>query len=103
MKNNSFDKGVNDFGEEVGKLGKKVSSIFENQEKKDGTEVKRLYRSGKEKLLGGVCGGIAEYLKVDPVLIRLIWVLAVLFGGAGVLFYIIAWIIIPRNPAHKWD
>lgn len=64
---------------------------------------KRLYRSGKDKLIGGVCGGIAEYLKVDPVLIRLIWAAAVFMYGTGVLLYIIAWIIIPRNPAHKWD
>lgn len=65
---------------------------------------KRLYRSGKDKLVGGVCGGIAEYLEVDPVLIRLIWAVAVfLLYGTGVLLYIIAWIIIPRNPEHKWD
>ena len=63
---------------------------------------KRLYRSGKEKILGGVCGGIAEYFRVDPVLVRLLWVLFALAWGTGVLLYIIAWIIIPRNPRHKW-
>jgi phage shock protein C len=65
--------------------------------------VKRLYRSGRDKILGGVCGGIAEYLGVDPVLIRLIWVIAALGWGTGILAYIIAWIIIPRNPRDKWD
>ena len=64
--------------------------------------VKRLYRSGKDKLLGGVCGGVGEYLGVDPVLIRLLWVIAALGWGTGILAYIIAWIIIPRNPNHKW-
>lgn len=64
---------------------------------------KRLYRSGKDKVLGGVCGGIAEYFGVDPVLIRLIWVALILAGGSGVLLYIIAWIVIPRNPNHKWE
>ncbi len=64
---------------------------------------KRLYRSGRNKILGGVCGGIAEYLKIDPVIIRLLWVVAALTWGSGVLAYIIAWIIIPRNPRHKWD
>jgi len=64
--------------------------------------VKRLYRSGEDKILGGVCGGIAEYFKVDPVLIRLLWVLFALGYGSGILAYIIAWIIIPRNPRHKW-
>lgn len=64
--------------------------------------MKRLYRSGKDRVLGGVCGGIGEYLNVDPVAIRLLWVLFALAGGAGLLFYIIAWFIIPRNPKHSW-
>jgi len=64
--------------------------------------LKRLYRSGKDKILGGVCGGIGEYLGVDPVLIRLIWVIGALAWGAGIFAYLIAWIIIPRNPEHKW-
>jgi phage shock protein PspC (stress-responsive transcriptional regulator) len=63
---------------------------------------KRLYRSGKEKILGGVCGGIAEYFNVDPTLIRLLWVFFILAFGTGLLAYIIAWIIIPRNPNYKW-
>lgn len=63
---------------------------------------RRLYRSGKDKILGGVCGGIAEYLGVDPVIIRLLWVIAILAWGSGILAYIIAWIIIPRNPKHEW-
>jgi phage shock protein C len=70
--------------------------------KEERPKVKRLYRSGKERILGGVCGGIAEYLDVDPVLIRLIWVAGALTFGTGILLYIIAWIIIPRNPNHKW-
>lgn len=67
--------------------------------------MKRLYRSGKGRILGGVCGGIGEYLGVDPVIIRLIWVIFTLTYGAGILAYIIAWIIIPRNPgdAKHWD
>ena len=64
--------------------------------------VKRLYRSGKDKMLGGVCGGIAEYLNVDPTIVRFVWVLFTLAAGSGLLAYLIAWLIIPRNPAHKW-
>ena len=64
---------------------------------------KRLYRSGRDRILGGVCGGLGEYFDVDPVLVRLAWVLFSLIYGAGILVYIIAWIIIPRNPSHKWD
>jgi len=65
-------------------------------------KTKRLYRSGKERILGGICGGIAEYFNVDPVIVRLLWVFFGLAYGAGLLAYLIAWIIIPRNPKHKW-
>lgn len=54
-----------------------------------------LYRSVKDRKIAGVAGGIAEYLKVDSAVVRLIWVLAILFGGAGFLAYLIAWIVIP--------
>ena len=59
---------------------------------------KRLYRSRKERMLGGVCGGIAEYFEVDPTLVRLAWVLFTFAGGAGIIAYIIAWIIVPEAP-----
>ncbi len=59
---------------------------------------KRLYRS-QESMLGGVCGGIAEYFNVDPTLIRLAWARSFLLGGAGLLAYIMAWIVIPRPTA----
>ena len=65
-------------------------------------KTKRLYRSGKEKILGGVCGGIAEYFNVDPTIIRILWILFVFGFGSGILAYIIAWIIVPKNPNHKW-
>jgi phage shock protein C len=64
---------------------------------------KKLYRSKKDKMIAGVCGGIAEYFDVDPTLIRLLTVLFVLLGGAGVVAYIIAWIIIPKNPGQVSD
>jgi phage shock protein C len=65
-------------------------------------KVRRLHRSGNDKIIAGVCGGIAEYFNVDPVLVRLLWVIGSLAWGAGFLAYIIAWIIMPRNPDHKW-
>jgi len=69
-----------------------------------GDEMKRLYRSSKDKLLGGLCGGIGEYFDVDPVLVRIIWViLAFASLGTAILIYIILWIIVPRNPRHRWD
>jgi phage shock protein PspC (stress-responsive transcriptional regulator) len=54
-------------------------------------------------MIGGVCGGIAEYFDVDSTLIRLLAVLVVLLGGAGIIAYIIAWIIIPKNPEQESD
>ena len=59
---------------------------------------RRLYKSNENKLLDGVCGGIAEYFDIDPTLVRLTWVLFCALGGSGILAYIIAAIIIPRSP-----
>ena len=62
---------------------------------------KRLYRSETQKMIWGVCGGIAEYFKLDPTLIRLGWVILTLCGGAGILAYILAAIIIPTESTVK--
>ena len=59
---------------------------------------KRLYTSNREKMIDGVCAGIAEYFEIDPTLVRLGAVLLSLAGFSGVLAYIIAMIVIPRNP-----
>ena len=59
---------------------------------------RKLYRSQANRILGGVCGGIAEYFDIDPTLVRLIWVTISLFGGIGVIVYIASLIIIPNNP-----
>ncbi len=56
---------------------------------------KRLYKSSENRMLCGVCGGIAEYFNIDPTLVRLVWVIITCFGGAGILAYIIAAVIIP--------
>ena len=61
---------------------------------------KKLYRSDENKMLAGVCGGIAEYFGVDPTLIRLAWVVFSLLGGSGLLAYILAAIIIPRDDSN---
>ena len=60
--------------------------------------MKRLYRSTYDRMLCGVCGGIAEYFQLDPSLVRLGWALFCILGGRGVLAYIIAAIIIPNGP-----
>jgi phage shock protein C len=61
-------------------------------------EIKRVYRSKKSRMLAGVCGGIAEYFSIDPALVRLLAVLLVLMGFAGIILYLVAWLIIPENP-----
>ena len=58
---------------------------------------KKLYRNTENKILAGVCSGIADYFDIDPTLVRLGWVLFSLLGGSGLLAYIIAAIIIPER------
>ncbi|NLN07455.1 MAG: PspC domain-containing protein [Firmicutes bacterium] len=60
--------------------------------------MKKLYRARQDKIIGGVCMGIARYLNVDVTLIRLIWLVFFFLGGTGLAAYIIAWVIIPEEP-----
>lgn len=59
---------------------------------------KRLYKSNRNRMLCGVCGGIAEYFGLDPTLVRLGWILLSALAGSGLLAYIIAAIVSPRDP-----
>jgi phage shock protein PspC (stress-responsive transcriptional regulator) len=61
---------------------------------------KKLYRSRADRMIAGVCGGLAEYFNIDSTLVRLLWVLLIIAGGTGILAYIIAIIIIPNNPGQ---
>lgn len=60
---------------------------------------RKLYRSNSNKMLCGVCGGIGEYLGIDPTLIRLLWAILAC-SGTGILVYFIAAIIIPQDPEY---
>ena len=62
---------------------------------------KKLYRSRKDRVIAGVCGGVAEYFDIDATIVRLAWALTVLVGGFGILAYIISLIIIPEEPKGK--
>ena len=66
---------------------------------------KRIFRHPDEKILGGVCGGVAAYLNIDPIWLRLAFVLSVILWGTGILFYLILWIIIPeaKTTAEKLE
>ncbi|MBT1278983.1 PspC domain-containing protein [Thermoanaerobacter sp. CM-CNRG TB177] len=58
---------------------------------------KRLVRSRKNRMIGGVCGGIAEHLGTDPTVVRLIWAVTTLFWGTGIILYLLAWAVIPEE------
>lgn len=62
------------------------------------TSRKKLARSRTDKKIGGVCGGFAEYLDLDPTLVRLIWIMLVFVGGWGLIAYLVAWIVMPVEP-----
>ncbi len=64
-------------------------------------EQSRLYRSQKNTVIGGVCGGLGEYLNTDPILFRVLFAVAFLVGGTGLLAYIILWIVIPIEEIQK--
>lgn len=59
--------------------------------------MKRLHRSSYDSKLLGVCGGIAEYFGIDSTLVRLGWILLTLLGGSGILFYLIAALVMPND------
>ncbi|MCK5743427.1 MAG: PspC domain-containing protein [Caldisericia bacterium] len=60
--------------------------------------MKRLYKSKTDRVISGVCSGIANYLDVDPTLVRVVLVICILLGGIGILAYIVAIFIIPERP-----
>jgi len=68
--------------------------------KKVTVEYKKLYRSDKDKMIAGVCAGLGNYFGIEPILIRLIFILITLFGGGGVLIYLILWLIIPSESSQ---
>ncbi len=56
-------------------------------------------RSSRDKKLGGVCAGLAEYFDLDPTIVRIVWLLAIFLGGTGLLLYLILWIALPLAPS----
>ena len=64
---------------------------------------KNLYRSRTNRVFAGICGGLGNYFDIDPVVLRLVWLLVVIFTGfaPGVLAYLIAIFVIPQEPRHS--
>lgn len=59
--------------------------------------ISKLSRRDKNKVLGGVCGGFGDYLGIDPLIFRIIFVLMTLFGGGGIFIYLVLWIVVPSK------
>lgn len=83
--------------EAMGRLGSPDQFGLPKPEPAAQTEPRRLYRSRKDRVIAGVCGGLAEYFGIDPLIIRLV-ALVMLFFGGGFLLYVIGWIAIPQRP-----
>jgi phage shock protein C len=62
-----------------------------------------IYRSEKNKILGGICGGLGEYFGIDPTIIRIIFVLLTIFGGSGILIYLVLWMILPSESQTEFN
>ena len=73
-------------------------SASDNQSFTGNMHEKRLYRQPKEKMVAGICTGLGDYFEIDPVIARVLFVLALFMGTMGFWLYIILWIIIPNAP-----
>jgi len=58
-------------------------------------EPRKLYRSRNQRMIAGVCGGLADYFNVDATLVRVLFLLLAVFGGTGLVIYIVMWVIVP--------
>ena len=75
----------------------KKKSKTKKKSARKAAKVKRWYRSKKDRMIAGVCGGLADYLGVDPTFVRMLWILITLLYGFGLLLYLIAWLIVPEK------
>lgn len=68
---------------------------------KNVSSTQRLYRSRKDRVIAGVCGGMGEYFDIDPVWIRIAAILLIFAHGIGIILYLLTWILIPENPSQS--
>ena len=67
------------------------------------SEIKKLYRTKKDKLIAGVCGGLGKYFKIDPVFIRIIFAVGIIWNFFTVIVYLLMWLIVPEEPEDEKD
>ena len=91
-----------DFGEPRGAGRPEAAEGQAGTESAGQPPLRKLYRSRTERSIAGICGGLAEYFDSDPTMIRLLMLL-ILFGGLSIWAYIILWIVIPEQPARKFN
>ncbi len=96
---------AHDLGDRNNYINPNVPTTYHDEDKQKSRKKgghRRLYRDPENRMIGGVCGGLGSYFGIDPVIIRLLMALFAIFGGAGVLVYIVAWMIIPipKTPAQ---
>ena len=97
---------AHDLGDHNNYINPNVPAHYSGTGNKEKTNAhRRLYRDPDNRMLGGVCGGIGRYFGIDPVIIRLIFALFAIFGGAGILVYIVAWAVVPlaKTPQQLED
>lgn len=87
---------VNRVIEQMGQPEGTYNHTTEPQPKYTGKARKRLYRNPDDKIIGGLCGGIAAYFDIDPSIVRIITLICIVFGGLSVWIYIILWIVVPK-------
>lgn len=61
---------------------------------------KQLHRSTKNKIIAGVCAGLGVYFNIDPNVVRIVFIVLLLFGGLPIIIYLIIWLIAPEEPTH---
>lgn len=84
-------------------INEEPGSTENNYQEPEAKKIKRLYKSKNNRIIFGVCGGLGEYLELDPLLLRLLFVLSIIFGVWGVVIYVLSAMLIPENPVRETD
>ena len=84
-------------------FGERRGSAAPQEEEEAEPETRKLYRSRTDRSIAGICGGLADFFHIDATVMRLIMLFLIIFGGLSIWAYIILWIIIPEEPARKFN